>query len=309
MLSENYQMEVDEFKGPFGCSTHRYSKLTFPLHWHTFIEILYMTDGKLQITIQNEKIELAKGDLLFIVPGKLHSVESNWGEFEFINIQFDPIILQNAMLDFKEFLNIYHYLITNNTHQYYFPANAIRKTELPSLIHDIQKEFENKNLGYEISIRANLLLFCLWILRHKNPDDPLMSSEDDFILYNRLVPIFHYIQENYMKDISTTAMAKMAAMSVPHFCRLFKKLTKYSFHIYLQKLRVTEAIKLLLSTDYNITQITSLVGYGDVNFFIRIFKKQVGLAPLQYRNKQKIEKISIPIDASPIDASLDIPKK
>jgi YesN/AraC family two-component response regulator len=158
---------------------------------------------------------------------------------------------------------------------------------VPSLIDAMQQEIDNKELGYEVAIRANLLRLYLWILRHRNHNDPSVIKEDDFIWYKRLIPVFQHIHEKYNEDISTSFMADMVNMSMSHFCHLFKKATGDSFHIYLQKFRVTEAIKLLLSTDYNITQITSFVGYNDVNFFIRAFKKQVGLPPLQYRNMYK----------------------
>jgi AraC-like DNA-binding protein len=151
----------------------------------------------------------------------------------------------------------------------------------------MQKECNNKEFGYEVAIRANLLQLYLWILRHRNHNEPPIIKEDDFIWYKRLIPVFQYIQEKYNDAVSTADMADMVNMSVSHFCHLFKKATGSSFHVYLQKFRITEAIKLLLSTDYNITQVTSFVGYNDVNFFIRIFKQHVGLPPLQYRNMYK----------------------
>ena len=100
------------------------------------------------------------------------------------------------------------------------------------------------------------------------------------------MPVLSYMQEQYTKDISTTEVAGMMAMSVPHFCRLFKKTVGCSFHEYLRSIRIAEAIKLLITTDNNISQIASKVGYDNPGCFIRVFRKQTGLPPLQYKNSQ-----------------------
>jgi YesN/AraC family two-component response regulator len=170
-----------------------------------------------------------------------------------------------------------------------YSADEIGRTQIPSLIDSIQKEAQQTDSGAEMLVRANLINLYVWLLRRWNKKSDLTTSRWYYYAYKRLVAVFQYIQENFTEDISTADMAGILVMSVPHFCRSFKKIAGCSFHNYLRSFRVSEATKYLLSTDLNITQIASMVGYEDVNFFIRVFKKQTGMSPMRYRKKWEAE--------------------
>jgi AraC-like DNA-binding protein len=289
MTTNNDYMEGMSFHGPFHCTVEHHDRelYHYHLHWHSFMELIFIKKGYFKASLRNTKFLLNEGDLLVVIPGELHSFGYEGDNvLEFINIQFDPIILQSAIPDSKEFAMIYPYLFSYKPPlSFLCRSDDIAQKQVSSIINNIHQETLRKELGYSLSIRANLLELFVCLLRKWNLDTPGTPMNENFTVYKRMFPVFNMIQEQYMKNFSTTKMAKMAAMSVPHFCRLFKKITGCGFRGYLQSLRISEAIKLLLSTDFNITQIASLVGYSDVNFFIRIFKNQTGLPPLQYKNK------------------------
>jgi two-component system response regulator YesN len=98
-------------------------------------------------------------------------------------------------------------------------------------------------------------------------------------------PVFDSVKDQYHKEITTKEMAAKVNMSVPYFCAVFKKLTGRSLHDYLRSVRIAEAIKLLVSGNDSIKQIASMVGYDNVNYFTRIFKKDTGISPAKYREK------------------------
>ena len=58
---------------------------------------------------------------------------------------------------------------------------------------------------------------------------------------------------------------------------------------YILSLRISNAQSLLETTKYNVTEIASIVGYENPLYFSRIFKKQVGLSPSEYRGKKHID--------------------
>jgi len=255
-------------------------------HWHDFMELIFIRKGYLRTTLWNTKHTVHEGELLVVMPGELHSTEFD-GEkiLEFIIIQVDSIVLKNVILGSKEFSMIYPYLYS------YWPSRSfvcnykeVKETRVLSLINNIFSELQKKDLGYSLVVQANMLEIFTWLLRRR--DSIVLESEaGNFSIYMKMQPAFDFIKEQYRKKLTTREIADKMAMSIPHFCRLFKKLTGFSFHNYLRFLRIVEAIKLLLSTDKSIKKIASMVGYEDINYFIRAFKSQTGIPPYQYRKK------------------------
>lgn len=74
-------------------------------------------------------------------------------------------------------------------------------------------------------------------------------------------------------------------MSVGWFIQNFKLYTKTTPAKYIQNLRMTTARVLLKTTDYNISQIANHVGYDNPLYFSRLFRKQCGMSPLQFRKE------------------------
>lgn len=94
-----------------------------------------------------------------------------------------------------------------------------------------------------------------------------------------------YFHENYNKQISIEDFALSLHMSVSWFIRNFKEYTSSTPAQYLLSLRISNAQTLLETTNYNVTEIASIVGYGNPLYFSRIFKKQSGVSPSEFRKQ------------------------
>lgn len=95
--------------------------------------------------------------------------------------------------------------------------------------------------------------------------------------------IFHYIQENYMYDISMQDLAKAMNYSEAYFCKLFKQCFSKNFTSYLTEYRVKAAKKMLEQPTVNVKDVGKAVGYMDSNYFTRVFKRITGQTPTEYR--------------------------
>lgn len=78
-------------------------------------------------------------------------------------------------------------------------------------------------------------------------------------------------------------------MSVSWFLRNFKQVTAKSPMQYILTTRVNNAVSLLETTDYQVAEISAIVGYENPLYFSRIFKKQKGLSPSEYRKRLQAE--------------------
>jgi two-component system response regulator YesN len=95
-----------------------------------------------------------------------------------------------------------------------------------------------------------------------------------------------FTRRNFNKQLRLEDAADAVALSPKYVSRLFKRETGMGFNQYKLKLRMAAAKRLLAETDQRINHIAYEVGYHNPESFIRIFKKQSGLSPSQYRSAQ-----------------------
>lgn len=93
----------------------------------------------------------------------------------------------------------------------------------------------------------------------------------------------HYFHENFTRDIQVEEYAKRLHMSTCWFIRSFKQYAGMPPGKYITSIRVNKAKELLESTDYTVGEIGAIIGYENPLYFSRIFKKQTGLSPAEYR--------------------------
>lgn len=94
-----------------------------------------------------------------------------------------------------------------------------------------------------------------------------------------------YFNENYNRDINIDAYAGSKGMSVSWFIRSFRKYTGQTPMQFILSIRINNAQILLETTQYSINEIASIVGYDNQLYFSRLFRKQKGCSPSEYRKK------------------------
>lgn len=94
-----------------------------------------------------------------------------------------------------------------------------------------------------------------------------------------------YIEENFDRDISLNEISEKLNISSYYFSKLFKDETQEGFVEYITKRRVDRAKEMLKDPEKSIKEIGSECGYGDPNYFSRIFKKATGMTPTEYKER------------------------
>jgi YesN/AraC family two-component response regulator len=72
-------------------------------------------------------------------------------------------------------------------------------------------------------------------------------------------------------------------MSPQYFCRFFKKVTGTTFKEYLLSIKIDKAKELLMKYNMSATEIAYQVGFENLSYFFRVFKKLTGLNPMEFR--------------------------
>lgn len=103
---------------------------------------------------------------------------------------------------------------------------------------------------------------------------------------NPITNIVNYICDNYDDiDLSITKISNNIYLSPAYISTIFKEETGKTINRYISEYRLTKAKDLLKSPDIKINDVALKVGYSDGNYFTKIFKKETGLTPSEYRKK------------------------
>ncbi len=92
-----------------------------------------------------------------------------------------------------------------------------------------------------------------------------------------------WLHQNFQQSFPLEALARRVGMSVRNFVRRFKEATADSPLVYLQKLRIAAAKRLLENDHRTVQEISDAVGYQDVAFFRTVFERHTGVSPSAYR--------------------------
>lgn len=92
-----------------------------------------------------------------------------------------------------------------------------------------------------------------------------------------------YISDNYYKPLTLEMVSKEIGFNATYFSSMFKKETDMNFSEYLKKIRIDNAKNMLLNTENTVEDISYAVGYSDIKYFSRLFKKLTGVTPTEFR--------------------------
>jgi len=104
---------------------------------------------------------------------------------------------------------------------------------------------------------------------------------------NRINLIFNFVQQEFGRAIPLEEIAEKVSMSIPGFCRYFKKMTGKTFTKFVNEYRLVHAAKLLHEKQITITDICYESGFSNFSHFNKLFKEFTGKTPGKYRNEMK----------------------
>ena len=176
----------------------------------------------------------------------------------------------------------YEYQNLNHSHVDYYwvhftgnSADNILRT-----FHRLFDEFLQPDDLFELSCSAHLTTLCTRFSRAvKGAFSPNSKSR-------LLAKSLQHMMLHYNESLTIPELADRANMSCGYFRLLFREVTGITPSEYITRLRLKNACMLLYQTNIPIGEIAAQVGYADQLYFSRIFRKNYGVSPSEYRNKE-----------------------
>lgn len=237
-------------------------ELLFPEHIHKYIEIAYVFKGRQKIKADNEEFTLNEGDCAVIFPDMVHSYPgSRQKGYDVLILMCDPKLFGALFPDIKGFTPESPFLSRKRINdKLRFAFNSL----------DPNAEF-SVNFSWTCVIMSYLLEIIKPKKREKAPVEDMTYK------------IVKYIEENYTDDIDRKSLAKAFNVSECYISRIFSNNLHMNLRNYLGLLRTEYAASLIRTSNYSLTEIGQMSGFGSIRTFNRIFKAAYGIAPNEYR--------------------------
>ena len=243
-------------------------------HHHIEYELFYLDEGECFFGIEDSKIKIYPGDVIFIPPETNHYVikTENNKDYHYYAMVFDISVLGkegDPIRKIFESIRISRYLT--------LPPDILKKIrEVTALQKDeaFGKELFVKSVLYEII--AHTLATKQYVVINKSEINPTRSvSAIDSALY--------YIREHYRDNITMEDVLQISGYSKSHFIRLFKSTTGMNLTDFINKYRIEKSCLDLIYTNKNITEIATENGFNTVQYFSKTFKTYMKCTPKQYQ--------------------------
>ncbi|MBQ2968009.1 MAG: helix-turn-helix transcriptional regulator [Clostridia bacterium] len=124
-----------------------------------------------------------------------------------------------------------------------------------------------------------LVQFCA--LAGKNNTETLHTDK-------RIAPALAYMNTHYTKNYSNDYYAKLCGISETRFSHLFKQIMDVSPHRYILRLKLDRVQYLLTYSDMTVAEIASVTGFPDALYLSRLFKKQKGMSPTEFKHRYRV---------------------
>lgn len=286
---ENYQEKKSHGNPLFPYNTYLCSiPLDFaqvPLHWHDEVELIYIKKGTVTITVDFAPHTVSAGTIALILPGQLHSIEQYEAEsVEYENIIFHPGILISKKADTGSTDYLTPILSGALPVPLLYTPDSPHYSRIAACV-DANDDISRTNpAGYQLFIKSQLFML-FYILANKC----LLREvpKKDYKALEKMKLILKYVENHYMEKITIEDMANELGISQSHFMKYFKNTMGTSFIDYLNEYRLTMASRLLVSSDSSILTIAEEVGYDNLSYFNRTFKKRFAMTPREYRTHQQ----------------------
>lgn len=246
-------------------------------HYHPEYEIVYIPAGNGQRRVGTHVSRYEDGELVFIGPNLPHLNFSygQEGQYEEVVVQMredfmgEPFLRRPELAAIQRLFDRAHTGLTFGTETKERVGPWL--TQLPD-----QPPFE----------RLLTLLRVLQHLADAADAEPLHADGIRFDLnpreQERISRVCRYVEQHYTEPLDVRAVADLASLTVPAFCRYFKRMTHLTFTDFVNEYRVNQARRLLLSAR-TVADVGLSVGFNNLSHFNKTFRAVTGQTPSAYR--------------------------
>lgn len=252
--------------------------LVHDLHKHDFFFVLALRNGTGIHEIDFISYEIHDHTIFILRPGQVHKLELNADSTGFL-MEFDLAFYQpkNSITDQRW---------KKASAKNYCEVEAARFNKLYTFLENIFDEYTTKQDGHSEAIKANLDLFFIEYTRQSRNPQSIAKTENSYT-QDRFEELMHSLETNIGNMKNVSQYADLLNLSSYQLNAITKSAVGKTVSDLINEQIVLESKRYLLATSNQIKEVADHLGYEDVSYFIRFFKKQTGHSPDAFRKNFK----------------------
>lgn len=252
-------------------------------HFHNFIEIMYILNGKITQKIKGQEIILKKGELMLLNQHISHEIGMTAEEDIMINFIIKPEFFDHIISLIDEENRLSRFLLSsiyNNVKKgEYLCFHVSEVGRIQSTLEEIIEEIYGNSAIKNVRIQ---FLMGLLVVDLINNIPRLEAYSEDGYDEELLLKILKYIEESYdsasLKELSVKLNQPNYKLS-----KFLKEITGKTFQGLVLEKRLEKSEELLKNTDYSIAEIINEIGYENTTHFYKVFNNKYEMSPKEYR--------------------------
>ena len=241
--------------------------LDFPPHLHDAVELVYLKAGSSLFIHGTEKTRLEAGDFFISFPNQIHGYE-----------QSENTQLYLLILPVKPCLSAYRKVLAEKIPvRPYLKKGEWSPEEIDILL---QLALKDKETASEDVMQGYFQVLMGKLLQQLQLQDAAAASDD------ALRSVLLYINAHYTEPLTRKQIAEKVGYNESYISHLFSQTLKTTLPDYIHSLRMSDATRLLTQTDLSVSRIALDLGFGSLRNFNRVFLKETGMTPTQYRQNK-----------------------
>ena len=253
-------------------------------HWHEEAELTLITSGKCIYKIDLVEYEVEEGDILFVPPLFLHSITlGNNKKVSSETYVFHLKFLGGNSTDICSTRYLAPIMNQEFSMPYVIKSNHPAYVSLRKIFNQINTTYDESIIGYELALKS-LFLQTIFLLLQYSKKVAVPETEK---VSDKIKNVLDYIELHYSETITVSQLAKLCYFSDYHFMRFFKKHMNMTCVEYINNLRLEKAVELFEKGNSSIMEVSLFVGFHNLSYFHRAFKKKYRMTPLSFINDLK----------------------
>lgn len=243
------------------------------LHGHNHYLVLVLEKAKGSHVIDFVPYELNRHSVFIMRPGQVHSLTLESGSSGYL-MQFSAEFYYPLNKESRR-------LLRRASNKNLCCVDDDRFGRLINVLRQINAEFNEKQEGYMEVIKSNLSIFFIELLRNRKHE----SEDEGSRLYalERLEEFMELLEQNVHRHKQVSEYASLMNLSTYQLNAIIKATLNKTCSSLINEQIILECKRRLLASSDQISRIADELGYEDVSYFIRFFKKQTGYTPEGFR--------------------------
>ncbi len=260
----------------------------FPVHTHNYVEVIYMYNGTTHHVINGTDVILKQGELLFLNQNAIQEIYPASENDIAVNFIILPEFFDYAIKMMESEENLLRSFVIDclrrkDQEAGYLHFKVADVLPVQNLVENLIWTIMNHQANKRSMNQITMGLLLLQLMNHIDAVETDAVNEGQKLM----MMVLGYIEEHY-RDGELQELAKQLHYDLYWLSREIRKRTGQTYTELLQTKRLSQAGYLLSHTAMPVMDVALAVGYENISYFHRIFKKRYGISPKQYRNQYGI---------------------